>query len=87
MQPTPTPTTRDELRGQCRKIIVETSGFDPTILTVKTRVAELGFDGVGVIELVMAIEDAFDLEIPESDIRRLATLQDIIDYVAERLEI
>lgn len=87
MQAQPLPANRDELRGQCRKIVVETSGIDPRTLTVRTRVAELGFDGVGVIELVMAIEDAFDLEIPEIDLRRLQTLQDIIDYVAERLSI
>jgi acyl carrier protein len=85
--PNTTPRNKDELRGQCRKIVVETSGVDPRTLTVRTRVADLGFDGVGMIELVMALEDAFDLEIPEGDVKRFATLQDIIDYVAERLAI
>jgi acyl carrier protein len=87
VQPIPPPATKDELRGQCRRIIVETSGIDPRTLTVQTRVADLGLDGVGVIELAMAIEDAFDLEVPEADIDRLKTLQDIIDYVAQRLAI
>ena len=85
MQPTPGPANKDELRGQIRKIIVETSGIDPRTLNNQTRIADLGLDGVGVIELVMGVEDAFDLEIPEADIRRLLTLQAVIDYVAERL--
>ena len=46
MQPTPGPANKDELRGQIRKIIVETSGIDPRTLNNQTRIADLGLDGL-----------------------------------------
>ncbi len=87
MHPSPAPATKDELRMRIRKIFVEQSDVDPRTLTGATRIAELGLDGVGTIALMMALEDTFDLEIPEADADGLKSLQEVVDYVARRLGI
>jgi acyl carrier protein len=77
--------TRDELRGRVRKIIVEQGGVDPRTLTSKTKILDLGWDSIGTVELTMALEDAFDLEIPDAALDQLHTVQDVIDYLTDRL--
>ena len=42
---------------------------------------ELGADSLDVVELVMAIEEAFDIEIPDEDAEGISTVQDAINYV------
>ena len=45
---------------------------------------DLGADSLDIVELVMAIEKAFDLEIPDEDAEKIATVQDAIDYVSSQ---
>lgn len=47
-------------------------------------VNDLGADSLDVVELVMAFEEAFDLEIPDEDAEKMQTVQDAINYVTEK---
>ncbi|MDF1536183.1 MAG: acyl carrier protein [bacterium] len=47
-------------------------------------VNDLGADSLDVVELVMAFEEAFDLEIPDEDAEKILTVQDAINYITEK---
>ena len=46
---------------------------------------DLGADSLDTVELVMALEEEFDLEIPDSDAEKIQTVQDALDYLEENL--
>ena len=46
-------------------------------------VDDLGADSLDVVELVMALEEAFDVEIPDEDAESIRTVKDIFDYLAK----
>ena len=51
-------------------------------MTADTRIAEdLGADSLDVVELLMAIEDEFEVEIPDEDIEGLKTIGDVAEYI------
>ena len=47
--------------------------------------ADLGLSSFDVVAIVSAIEDEFDIEIPDRDIRKLVTIQDAIEYIQSKL--
>ena len=47
-------------------------------------VNDLGADSLDVVEMVMAFEEAFDLEIPDEDAEKIQTVQDAINYLGEK---
>ena len=66
------------------KIISEYQGFDKIAITPETYlVADLGLNSYDVITLVTRFEDEFHVEIPDRDIKRLQTVDDISKYLAE----
>ncbi|MCG9126450.1 acyl carrier protein [Candidatus Poribacteria bacterium] len=46
---------------------------------------DLGADSLDTVELVMALEEEFDLEIPDSDAEKIQTVQDALDYLNEHI--
>jgi acyl carrier protein len=44
---------------------------------------DLGADSLDVVELVMALEESFDVEIPDEDAEKIRTVKDIFDYLAQ----
>ena len=60
-------------------------GIDPGVVVGQTSlIDDLGADSLDTVELVIAFEDAFGVEIPQVDVQRIRTVQDAIDYVAAR---
>jgi acyl carrier protein len=67
------------------QIIVELLGCDVEEVTAKASfVDDLGADSLDTVELVMAFEEAFDLEIPDEDAEKIITVQQAVDYLAAR---
>lgn len=63
-------------------IIVEQLGVDEEEVTAEASfVEDLGADSLDTVELVMAFEEEFDLEIPDEDAEKITTVQDAIDYI------
>ena len=70
-----------------REIIVEQLGVDPEQVTREASfVEDLGADSLDTVELVMALEEEFDLEIQDEEAEKLATVGDAIEYIEQRLE-
>jgi acyl carrier protein len=65
-----------------KQIIKEQLGVEDDEITPATSfVDDLGADSLDTVELVMAFEEAFDIEIPDNDAEKMRTVQDLIDYI------
>ncbi len=68
-----------------KEIIVEQLGVSPEeVVTEASFIDDLGADSLDIVELVMAIEEEWGLEIPDDDAEKIQTIQDAINYVEER---
>jgi acyl carrier protein len=67
-----------------KKIIVEQLGVDADEVTAEASfVDDLGADSLDTVELVMAFEEEFDLEIPDEDAEKITKVQDAVSYIDE----
>jgi acyl carrier protein len=65
-----------------KQIIVEQLGVDEGQVDPSASfVDDLGADSLDIVELVMAFEEAFDLDIPDEDAEKIKTVKDAIDYI------
>ena len=55
------------------------------ITSATTFVDDLGADSLDIVELVMALEEEFDIEIPDSDAEKVVTVGDVVDYIKENV--
>jgi len=73
------------VEDKIREIIVEQLGVEASeVVPEASFIDDLGADSLGIVELVMAIEEEFDLEIPDDDAERIQTVQDALSYIEER---
>ncbi|HIB55212.1 MAG TPA: acyl carrier protein, partial [Nitrospirales bacterium] len=71
-----------ETSSRVRKIIVERLGVDEGDVTPEASfVDDLGADSLDTVELVMAFEETFDVQIPDEDAEKILTVQAAVDYI------
>ncbi len=71
-----------QMQSKIIDIIANQLGVEKDIITPEANVVDdLGADSLDVVELVMALEEAFDLEIPDEDAENIRTVKDIFDYL------
>ncbi len=69
-----------------RDIVVEELGVSPEDVKPEARfIEDLGADSIGVMELVMKLEEEFGMKIPDEDVEKLRTVGDAVKYIEERL--
>lgn len=77
---------RTSLEKEVKKIIVERLGVDDAQVTLDSKyVKDLGADSLDLVELIMAFEEKFDIDIPDEDAEKLETVGDSIDYLEKVL--
>jgi len=65
-----------------KSIIVEQLGVDEEEVTPDASfVDDLGADSLDIVEMVMAFEEAFELEIPDEDAEKITTVKDAVEYI------
>lgn len=70
------------VQPRVKKIIEEQLGVDPDRVKPEASfIDDLGADSLDIVELVMAMEEEFDLEIPDEDAEKLRTVQDVYKYL------
>ena len=73
-----------KVEDKVKQIIVEQLGVDEGEVTPSASfVDDLGADSLDTVELVMAFEEAFDIEIPDEDAEKIKTVKDAVDYIAK----
>ncbi len=79
--------SKDDIIKKVEEIISEQLGVDESQITPEAKfVDDLGADSLDTVELVMALEEEFDLEISDEEAEKLTTVQKVIDYIEDRLE-
>jgi len=74
------------IEERVKNIIVEQLGVDAGQVTLETSfVEDLGADSLDTVELVMAFEEEFDIEIADEDAEKMATVGDAITHLTEQL--
>jgi acyl carrier protein len=70
------------VQDKVKKIIAEKLGVDPSdVVPQASFIDDLGADSLDLVELIMSMEEAFEIEISDEDAERLKTVQDAIDYI------
>ncbi|MDP6038657.1 MAG: acyl carrier protein [Candidatus Latescibacteria bacterium] len=76
----------DDTQQKITDLIVDQLGVDADSVNVEAHfIDDLGADSLDTVELVMAFEEEFDIEIPDEDAEKLETVGDAIKYLNERL--
>jgi acyl carrier protein len=79
---------KKESTDKVKQIISEQLGVDESEVTPSASfVDDLGADSLDQVELVMALEEAFDLEIPDEDAEKIRTVQDAVDYIEKNAKV
>ncbi len=78
---------RDELLKKIKAIVADKLSIGEDQVTEEASfIDDLGADSLDTVELVMALEDEFDLDIPDEDAEKMTTVGKAIDYVLEVLQ-
>jgi acyl carrier protein len=73
------------LEDRVTEIIVEQLGVSKEeVVPEASFIDDLGADSLDIVELVMAMEEEFDIEIPDEDAEKIQTISDAISYIRER---
>ncbi len=76
-----------ELDQRVSEIIIEQLGVPKEEIAPEASfIDDLGADSLDIVELVMAMEEAFDIEIPDEDAEKIQTIGDALSYVRDRVE-
>ncbi len=74
------------LEERVKEIIVEQLNVDPAqVVPEASFIDDLGADSLDTVELVMAFEEQFEIEIPDEDAEKVTTVGSVIEYLAEKI--
>jgi acyl carrier protein len=76
----------ENIEQKVREIVADRLGVDPDEVTPEASfIDDLGADSLDTVELVMAFEEEFGIEIPDEDAEKIQTVGDAIEYIQKRL--
>ena len=75
-------TGRDYFK-KIRDIVAEQLNVDPEYITMDTRFDELNADSLDVVEVIMTLEQEFDMQIPDEEAERIKDIGAVVDYISE----
>lgn len=76
-----------DILERVKEIVVEQLGVDEDEVTMEASfVEDLGADSLDIVELVMAFEEEFDLEIPDEEAENITTVGDAVEYLKKELD-
>ena len=75
----------DDISSKVKKIVADHLGIDEAKVSEEASfIDDLGADSLDTVELVMALEEAFDIEIPDEAAEGIATVGDAVKYIEEK---
>lgn len=76
----------EEIFEKVKGIIVEQLGAAETAVNMEASfIDDLGADSLDIVELIMALEEEFDIEIPDADAEKVVTVGDVVEYIKENV--
>ncbi len=74
----------DEIFEKVKAIIVEQLGVAESAVNMEASfIDDLGADSLDIVELIMALEEEFDIEIPDADAEKVVVVGDVVEYIKE----
>ena len=71
-----------EIKEKVVSIIVDKLGVDPSeVVETANFTQDLGADSLDIVELIMALEEEFDLQIPDGEAEKITTVGDVVEYI------
>lgn len=72
----------DEIFDKVKEIIVEQLGVAENAVNLEASfIDDLGADSLDIVELIMSLEEEFEMEIPDSDAEKIVTVNDVVEYI------
>ena len=72
----------DAILEKVKEVIIEQLGVEDESIKMDTSfIDDLGADSLDIVELIMALEEEFDIEIPEADAEKISTVGDVVEYI------
>jgi len=68
-----------------KEIIKDELGFETDDLTLESTLVDMGADSLDAVELIMAIEEEYDIEIAEEDAQQFTSLGNIVSYIESKV--
>ena len=76
----------EEIFEKVKEVIIDQLGVaEEAVTNEATFLDDLGADSLDIVELIMALEEAFDIEIPDEEVEKAITVKDVVDYIAEQV--
>lgn len=72
--------------AKIKQIVVDQLGVEEKDIAMETSFEELNADSLDIVELIMALEEEFDIEIPDEDAEKLTTVGAAVDYVKSKAQ-
>ena len=77
----------EDIFEKVKGIIVEQLGVTESSVTMEASfIDDLGADSLDIVELIMALEEEFDTEIPDGDAEKVVTVGDVVEYIKENVK-
>ena len=74
----------EEVFEKVKNIIIEQLGTAESAVTMEASfIDDLGADSLDIVELIMALEEEFNIEIPDADAEKVVTVSDVVEYIKE----
>lgn len=75
------------IEDKVKKLISEKLEVDPTDVVPKASlIDDLGADSLAIVEMIMTMEEQFDIEVPDEDAENLRTVEDAINYIIKKTQ-
>lgn len=76
--------TKEQIFDKVKEIIVDQLGVEEDEVSLESSfIEDLGADSLDIVELIMALEEEFGLEIPDDEAEKIASVNDAIEYIRE----
>lgn len=73
----------DEIFETVKRIVVEQIGVEEDKVTMEASfLDDLGADSLDIVELIMALEEEFDIEIADEEAEKMSSIQDVVEYIS-----
>ena len=79
-------STTTSVYDRVKKVVVEQLSVDESEVKPDASFADLGADSLDTVELVMALEEEFDAEIPDEDAEKITNIQQAVDYIEKGMK-
>ncbi|UIP91849.1 acyl carrier protein [Wolbachia pipientis] len=77
-------STREDIEEKVKKIILEHISKDVEKFGNSSKLSDHGTDSLDAVEIIMAAEEEFGIEIPDEDAQKMETMQQIVEYVVNK---